>query len=68
MKHKRMRIAINAIAAIFILLFKLILRKRRRVTYFNVNTGVAEYETTYYVLYFIPVIRRKERIPNVKMK
>lgn len=62
MKHQKLRIAVNAVIAILILLSRLIIRKRRKVTYFNVNTGVAEYKTTYYVLLFIPVFWRKERI------
>lgn len=66
MKYRNIRIVVNALIAIFIFLFKLILRKRRKITYFDVNTGVAEYKTTYYVLLFIPVFWRKERIPRLK--
>ena len=62
MKHQKLRIAVNAVIAILILLSRLIIRKRRKVIYFNVNTGVAEYKTTYYVILFIPVFWRKERI------
>ena len=66
MKHQKLRIAVNAVIAILILLSRLIIRKRRKVIYFNVNTGVAEYKTTYYVLLFIPVFWRKERVPKRK--
>lgn len=66
MKYRNIRIVANAVIAIFMLLFKLLYRKRRKITYFNVNTGVAEYKTTYYVLLFIPIFRRKKRIPKVK--
>ena len=66
MKHQKLRIAVNAVIAILILLSRLIIRKRRKVIYFNVNTGVAEYKTTYYVLLFIPVFWRKERIPKIE--
>lgn len=65
MRFKRLRIVVNAIIAILILLSKLIIRKRSKVIYFNVNTGVAEYKTTYYVLLFIPVFWRKQRIPKI---
>lgn len=63
---KKLRIAVNAVTAILILLSRLIIRKRRKVTYFNVNTGVAEYKTTYYVLLFIPIFHIKERLPKIK--
>ena len=66
MRLQRLRIIVNALIAIMILLSKLIIRKRRKVIYFNANTGVAEYKTTYYVLLFIPVFWRKERIPKRK--
>lgn len=65
MKHQKLRIAVNAVIAILILLLRLIIRKRRKVIYFNVNTGVAEYKTTYYVLLFIPVFWQKQRIPKI---
>ena len=61
-----MRIAINAIIVILITLSKLILRKQRKVIYFNAHTGVAVYKTTYYAFLFIPVFWRKERIPRLK--
>ena len=66
MKHQKLRIAVNAVIAILILLSRLIIRKRRKVIYFNVNTGVAEYKTTYYAFLFIPVFWSKERIPRLK--
>ena len=68
MKYRNIRIVVNALIAILILLFKLILRKRRKITYFDVKTGVAEYKTTYYVLLFIPVFWRKKRIPKLKKR
>lgn len=66
MKHQKLRIAVNAVIAILILLSRLIIRKQRKVIYFNVNTGVAEYKTTYYVLLFIPFFHIKERVPKIK--
>ena len=68
MRFKKLRIAVNAVIAILILLSRLIIRKRRKVIYFNVNTGVAEYKTTYYMFLFIPVFWRKERMPKRKDK
>lgn len=65
MKHQKLRIAVNAVIAILILISRLIIRKRRKVIYLNVNTGVAEYKTTYYVLLFIPVFWQKQRIPKI---
>lgn len=65
MKYRNIRIVVNALIAILILLFKLIFRKKRKITYFDVNTGVTEYKTTYYVLLFIPVFWRKKRIPKL---
>lgn len=65
MKHQKLRIAVNAMIAILILLSRLIIRKRRKIIYLNVNTGVAEYKITYYTLLFIPVFWWKQRIPKI---
>ena len=64
MKHEKLRIFINAVLAILILLSRLIFRSKRRVIYFNPQTGVARYRTTYYVLLFVPVWRNTKQIPK----
>lgn len=60
-----MRILVNAVIVILILLSRLIIRRRKRVIDFNVNTGVAEYKTTYYFLLFIPVFWKRQRTPRI---
>ena len=66
MKCKGLRIAVNAIAAILILLSRLVFRVHRKIIYFDVSNGVSIYRTTYYILGFIPVYTRKDTIPRLK--
>ena len=64
MKNNKLRITVNALLAILILLSRLLFRSKRRVIYFNTQTGVARYRTTYYVLLFVPVWRKTKQIPK----
>lgn len=66
MKCKGLRIAVNAIAAILILLSRLVFRVRRKIIYFDVSNGVSVYRRTYYILGFIPIYTRKDTIPRLK--
>ena len=66
MKCKGLRIAVNAIAAILILLSRLAFRVRRKIIYFDVSNGFSVYRTTYYILGFIPIYTRKDTIPRLK--
>ena len=64
MKNNKLRITVNAVLAILILLSRLFFRSKRRVIYFNPQTSVARYRTTYYVLLFVPVWRKTKQIPK----
>lgn len=64
MKHEKIRIFINSIVVIFILLSKIIIRRKRRIIYFDPQTGWAKYKITYYTFLFIPVWRRIKVIPK----
>lgn len=63
---KAIRIIGNAIIVIAILLSKIIIRSRKRIVYFNANTGLAEYVKTYYLLLFIPVWKKRYRVPKFR--
>ena len=45
MKNNKLRIMVNAVLAILILLSRLLFRSKRRVIYFNPQTGVANDKT-----------------------
>lgn len=66
MRHYKLRLAINAIAVILIIISKIIIRKKRKIVYFNANTGQARYRIVYYTLIFIPIFYRTKTIPNKK--
>lgn len=63
MKHYKLRIAVNAVLALLILASRLLIIKRRKIIYFNPETGQARYKTTYYILLFIPVFKVTKQIP-----
>lgn len=63
MKHKKLRITINAVLALLILASRLLIKKRRKIIYFNPKTGQARYKTTYYIFLFIPVFKLIKQIP-----
>lgn len=64
MKYMGLRIAANSVLVVLILISRLLLRRKRRITYFNAETGGAEYEIRYYTLLFIPLFKRKVTIPK----
>ena len=64
MKYQKLRIAVNAVKVMLILLSRLIIRKRRKIVYFNANTGVSAYKTTYYIFMYIPILSFERKMPN----
>lgn len=64
MKYRKLRIFVNAIIVILILISRIFIRKKRRIVYFNPETGYAGYITTYYTMLFIPVWFKSEQYPK----
>lgn len=66
MRHMKLRILVNGLAALAIAFSWLLLRRKGIVTRFDTATGVAEYKETWYVLWFVPVYWKKKSSPILR--